>query len=207
MELADNALVTVEMARSMLGLSAEDEVDDDIIVLLINGISSWIERYLGYGLKQSDHDETYEPSGTQKQMLRNRPVTDVYGVHFNGAEIPKHKYIWNDVALGEYGILFKDDGWPWMDYIAGIAYESVARSRNLRVKYQAGYVLPKDATADNPSTLPGDILMLFAQMLSSLYTSEFSGAAGLSAYSISDISWTFDKETTKKIAAGLRPYR
>lgn len=43
--LADNALTTLDRMKLMLGLAdIEDERTDEIITLLINRASSWIER-------------------------------------------------------------------------------------------------------------------------------------------------------------------
>ena len=46
--LADTALTTLDRMKLMLGLSdIEDERTDEIVTLLINRASSWIERQIG----------------------------------------------------------------------------------------------------------------------------------------------------------------
>lgn len=207
MELADNALITLEMAKTVLGIPADDHDSDELIIILINGLSERVERYLGYSLKQSDYTESYVPSGRQKQLVLHKPITAVYDVKFNGSTIPADKYLWDDVNLARYGIIWKDDMWPYRDYLMGISYEPIARSRNLVIAYQAGYVLPKDATDDNPSTLPNDIILMLLELLSSMITTQFGDAAGLSAYSISDVSWTFDRSQNTTFFKGLRAFR
>ena len=62
------------------------------------------------------------------------------------------------------------------------------------MKYTAGYVLPKDATEDNPCTLPADLQGIVWGIAQQEFSIMENGAEGLSAFSISDVSWTFDKE-------------
>lgn len=208
MELAANALVTLEMAKEALGIDLDDSSQDQVLIILINGISTWVENYLGYKLREDDRDETYQPCGRQKQLVRGRPITTVYEIQFAGETIPAQSYVWDEPGLGEYGILWRDAGWPYIDYIQGIAYEAVARSRNLHIRYRSGYVLPQDATEGNPSTLPADIIMAVLQALSSSFNSEFGDAAGLASYSISDVSWTFkDTSSVSVLANALRVFK
>ncbi len=63
----------------------------------------------------------------------------------------------------------------------------------LEVKYTAGYVLPKDATEDDPCTLPADLQGVVWGIIQQEFSIMQNGAQGLSAFSISDVSWTFDK--------------
>ena len=204
MELAENALTTLERLKLALGISADDVADDDFLILLINSASSWLERQLGRKLGRNDYEETYQPSGRQKQLVKNYPITKIYQIDFGRQVIDASLYVFDDVGLGEYGIIWKDDGWPYQGYQAGLAYDVVAVSRNLTIKYQAGYVLPKDATPDNPSTLPADLESLIWEMVNVNQQTAFGSAAGLSAYSISDVSWTFDKTQSTSWVQRLR---
>jgi hypothetical protein len=91
-------------------------------------------------------------------------------------------------------VLLKDDGWAENGHRAGLAYDIRHSSRYLEVKYAAGYVLPKDARPPrDPCTLPADILSVVWGAIEQEYTLRCSGAAGLAAFSIADVSWTFDK--------------
>ena len=67
-------------------------------------------------------------------------------------------------------------------------------SRSLEVKFTAGYVLPKDATEDEPSDLPWDIISIVWGIAEQEFSVLTNGSQGLAAFSVSDVSWTFDKE-------------
>ena len=56
--LADNALTTLDRMKLMLGLAdIEDERTDEIITLLINRASSWIERQIGRHLGRHSYHQ------------------------------------------------------------------------------------------------------------------------------------------------------
>ena len=52
----------------------------------------------------------------------------------------------------------------------------------------------KDATEDEPSDLPEDIVAIVWGIAEQEFSILRNGAQGLAAFSISDVSWTFDKE-------------
>ena len=56
-------------------------------------------------------------------------------------------------------------------------------------------MLPKDATDEEPQTLPADLEGLVWDMVSQAYANMQNGSQGLKSFSISDVSWTFDKST------------
>ena len=95
---------------------------------------------------------------------------------------------------GDVGVLYRDEGWVFRGYIGGLANDYTAPRRYLEVKFTAGYVLPKDATEDEPSDLPEDIVAIVWGIAEQEFSILRNGAQGLAAFSISDVSWTFDKE-------------
>ena len=94
---------------------------------------------------------------------------------------------------GDVGVIYRDEGWLKAGYRKGLAYDIVAPKRVIEVSYTAGYVLPKDATDDEPQTLPADLEWLVWDMVSQAYTNLQNGSQGLSSFSISDVTWNFDK--------------
>lgn len=193
--LAPNALTTLEDMKTMLGISPDD-VDpqrDAVITNLINSVSAWIERMTGRQLGKKTYTQQYVASGTQELVLLQWPIVAVESVKdtSDGSEIPASEYDFN--VTGDIGVLYKDNGWPLRGYRGGLAYDIVAPMRCLEVKYTAGYVLPKDATEDNPCTLPFDLQGVVWGAVSQEFATMQNGAQGLSAFSISDVSWTFDK--------------
>ncbi|MEA4901859.1 hypothetical protein [Desulfitobacterium sp.] len=193
--LAPNALTTLEAMKTMLGI-APDDIDpqrDVIIVNLINSVSAWVERMTGRHLGKKTYIQQYVASGTQELVLLQWPILAVEYVKdtSDGDIIPDSEYDFN--VTGEIGVLYKDKGWPLRGYRGGLSYDIVAPMRCLEVKYTAGYVLPKDATEEEPSTLPFDLQGVVWGAVSQEFATMQNGAQGLSAFSISDVSWTFDK--------------
>ena len=110
----------------------------------------------------------------------------------SGAEFDPASY---DFSMeGDVGVIYRDIGWTFRGYIAGLANDYVAPRRYLEVKYTAGYILPKDATKEEPSDLPADIIGIVWGIAEQEFSILRNGAQGLAAFSISDVSWTFDKE-------------
>jgi len=194
--LADNALTTLEDTKNMLGI-AEDDADpqrDAVIAMLINSASSWVERMTGRTLGKRTYLQQYDAIGAQELVLRQWPILAVEYVLDTqaGAEIPAEEYDIN--TGGDIGILYNDGGWPLRGHRGGLAYDIITPMRCLEVKYTAGYVLPKDAAEDDPCTLPADLQAVVWGVVMQEFNILQNGAAGLSAFSISDVSWTFDKE-------------
>lgn len=193
--LADNALTTLEDMKTMLGIAPTDTDTqrDNVIVNLINSASAWIERKTGRKLGKQTYTQKYVASGTQELVLLQWPILSVEFVkdtQYNEV-IPPSEYDYN--VSGEIGVLYKDNGWAYRGYVGGLAYDYVAPMRYLEVQYTAGYTLPKDATTEDPSTLPADLQGVVWGMVQQEFSTMQNGAQGLSAFSISDVSWTFDK--------------
>lgn len=78
--------------------------------------------------------------------------------------------------------------------------------KSIEVTYTAGYVLPKDGTKKEPADLPYDIQYAVWSMVQQQWSLLTSGASGLSAFSISDVSWTFDKTTSQVVTDMIKKY-
>ena len=194
-QLADNALTTLADMKTMLGIDPgdADPQRDNVIVNLINSASAWIERKTGRKLGKQTYTQKYVASGTQELVLLQWPILAVEYVkdtQYNET-IPPSEYDYN--VSGEIGVLYKDNGWAYRGYVGGLAYDYVAPMRYLEVQYTAGYTLPKDATTEDPCTLPADLQGVVWGMVQQEFSTMQNGAQGLSAFSISDVSWTFDK--------------
>lgn len=202
--LARNALTTLAAAKCMLGLEG-DSSQDGTLTLLINQASGQIERAMSRRLRRQDYVEDVTPSGSQRLLVRNWPIVAVESVTQDGELI--------DPALYSYdpdgpGILYKDDGWRWSGYPHGLAYDPVMTRRNVVVRYTAGYVLPMDATGDDPATLPADIEGLALEMVQAAYGRITSGGnAGLKSFAISDVRWEWMNELPQSWRQIIDAYR
>lgn len=204
--LADNALTTLSRMKMMLGLSdVADERTDEIISLLINKASSWIERQIGRNLGQNSYIQKYDADGQQELVTIEYPITHVDYIKEDGRIVSPNLYDY--VQTGDIGIIYRDDGWLKAGYRRGLAYDIVATKRVIEVSYTAGYVLPKDATDENPQTLPADLEGLIWEVVSQAYVGLQNGSQGLKAFSISDVRWTFDKSSHPEWVQIINLYR
>ena len=192
--LANNALTTLDRMKLMLSLENEtDERTCTLIELLINKASSWVEQKVGRPLGKNTYREFYEADGQQELVTLKYPIVSVDYIMENGRLVPPELYDYGQTA--NIGVIYRDDGWLRAGYRRGLANDIIESKRNIEVRYTAGYVLPKDATDEEPQTLPADLEGLVWDMVSQAYVNMLNGSQGLKSFSISDVSWTFDKST------------
>lgn len=204
--LAENALTTLERMKLMLGLAdVEDPKIDTIIELLINKASSWAERLTGRHLRKQVYTQRYDADGQQELVTIEYPIIDVEYVKEDGKLVDPNCYDYEQTA--GVGVIYRDEGWLKAGYRKGLANDCVMSKRVIEVKYTAGYVLPKDADENNPQTLPADLEGLIWEMVSQAYTSLQNGSQGLTSFSISDVTWVFDKSTHPEWVRTINLYR
>lgn len=205
-KLRENALTTlVDMAEFMgMDLESLPEATKNNIIRLINAASSYIETVTGRKFRKQEYTEKHFASGYQELCLNQYPILAVESVvDDEGRELTGYSF--DDT--GEYGVLFRDEGWAVKGYRQGLSDDIRLSSRYLMVKYTAGYVLPKDATEEEPETLPYDLQMIIWQIVQQQWSLAENGANGLAAFSISDVSWTFDKELGSQVQEIINSYR
>lgn len=206
MPLAANALTTLERMKLMLGLSGvADERIDEIITLLINKASAWIERQTGRHLGRQSYRQWYKADGQQELVTDEYPIISVEYIKEAGKLVDPNLYDFGQT--GNIGVIYRDDGWLRASYRAGLAFDSIATKRNIEVSYTAGYVLPKDATEDDPQTLPADLEGLIWEIVGQAYTNLQNGSLGLSSFTISDVVWVFDKGSRSEWSQLINLYR
>lgn len=192
--LANNALTTLDRMKIMLSLDDEtDERTCTLVELLVNKASSWVEQQVGRPLGKNTYREFYEADGQQELVTLKYPIISVDYVKEAGRLVPPELYDYGQTA--NIGVIYRDDGWLRAGYRRGLANDIIETKRNIEVRYTAGYVLPKDATDEEPQTLPADLEGLVWDMVSQAYANMQNGSQGLKSFSISDVSWTFDKST------------
>ena len=208
-ELAANALTTLETVKEMLGIPAEesDPQVDNVLIRLINAASAWVETMTERKLGKNDYKQKCRGTGSQELVLKHYPIVSVQSVTEigSGKVLPPQSYDFDE--KGDIGVLYREEGWPYRGYPGGLSGDYLAPQRYLLVEYTAGYVLPKDATADSPCTLPADLESLVWEMVEQEYQLRINGAQGLAAFSISDVSWTFDKTQKDSWISTINRYR
>lgn len=130
--LADNALTTLDRMKLMLGLSdIEDERTNEIVTLLINKASSWIERQIGRHLGRHSYHQWYDADGQQELVLLEYPIISVEYVKQEGKIVDPETYDY--AQTGEIGVIYRDKGWLKAGYRRGLAYDIVAPMRSSRL--------------------------------------------------------------------------
>ena len=163
--LRENAVTTLDALKTFLGIPLDDadEQRDAALVQLINAASAWLETTLGRKLGKQDYHERKIASGTQRLVMEQWPIRSISKIidTTNGAEITGYDF----GDQGEIGVVFREDGWTYRGHIGGLSMDYVAPRRYLLVDYTAGYILPKDATDEEPSDFPADLEALVWNML------------------------------------------
>ena len=195
-----------EQLEQMLGLAgAENEQTDLIIEMLINRASSWVESMTGRHLGKQSYHQWYDADGAQELVLLEYPIVSIESIKEDGELVSPDRYDFGQT--GHIGVVYRDEGWLKAGWRRGLAFDIVAPKRVIEVSYTAGYVLPKDATDDDPQTLPADLEGLLWDMVAQAYASLQNGSQGLSSFSISDVSWKFDKSTNPEWVRTVNLYR
>lgn len=184
-------LTTLANMKLTLNISPSNTTKDSLLTLLIGGVSSEIESYLGRSLANADYIEKMAPSGTQVLQLENWPIRTVaYVKQDNVALVVDVDYR----LLPQYlrsGQIYRGIGWYGAPYLRGLTGDPYAREINLEISYNAGYNLPDDATQTYP--LPVDISMVCQMMVADLYqkiaANNFGG--NLTDYSEGGISFSW----------------
>lgn len=205
--LRENALTTLDAMKTYIGIALDDvdEQRDNTLMQLINAASAWLETKLGRKLGRQTYTENKVAPGTQRLTLEQYPIISITSVTDTTTDAAVEDYDFSDE--GEIGVVFREDGWTYRGHIGGLSYDFIAPRRYLQVIYTAGYVLPKDATADDPATLPADLEAIIWNMVAQQWAIAENDAAGLSAFSISDVSWTFDKNISQTWQDVISLYR
>jgi len=164
--LANNALTTLEKAKSYLAIPSEDVTQDDILTFFINSASTTIEKYCNrvFGLKT--FNELLQGRGSSKLILDNYPIVTVAEVLIDDQSVD----ISGVKVLSDKGMIYRPGG-GFPAIVQGGRFlhpRPDEHHHNIFVEYTAGYVLPKDESTENPRTLPFDLELACLRMLSTM---------------------------------------
>ncbi len=211
LKLSGNALTTVKDTLIFLGMDPDGEECTALvrnnIVMMINAASAYVETQTGREFGRKERRERYEGTGSQKLILNHYPIRGISMIKdiSSGGLIKESDYYLEEE--GKSGILHKDDGWPGRGYPSGLANDVNTFKKSIEVIYTSGYILPKDGTCKEPSDLPYDIQYAVWTMIQQQWNLLASGGGGLSAFSISDVSWTFDNTESPVVTEMVNKYK
>ncbi|WP_010500652.1 hypothetical protein [Paenibacillus elgii] len=156
-------LATLERLKGLL----QEEHGQDELSLHLMAASQAIESFCKRSFRKQQYTERMSGYKSDYINLRNFPVASVESLTGQTGEI-------TDYEILSEGRLYRRNGWP-------------IGKHNIQVTYTGGYVLPGDATPDNPRTLPESIELacLF------LAKTTFSGQLGVAGERFGDYSVTY----------------
>lgn len=153
--LSSNALTTLEQVKNDLGIASDVTSDDAYLAQLINSVSQTIETYCRTRFGLQEYHEMKQGRGSTKLILDNYPIHKVNQVIINEEVVN----IDGIKTIPDNGIILRPiGGFPSKVYGDYFMHPGPDDGQfNIFVEYTAGYVLPKDATDENPRSLPYDI--------------------------------------------------
>lgn len=167
--LEKNALTTLEQARKHLGIPDTDTSRDESIEFLINAASSLIEKYCSRKFGLNRYQELLTGRGSLKLVLNHYPITELHAIDITQV-VGSESVDVTKVHILPNGMLYRPNGgFPDNRLISQFMHPNYDQEvHNIFVDYSAGYVLPKDATEDNPRTLPYDLELACLKMISNM---------------------------------------
>lgn len=161
--LANNALTTLEKAKAYLGISPDDATADEFTTFTINSASTTIEKYCNRVFGLRTFNELLQGRGSSKLILDNYPIVTVAEVLIDDQPVD----ITGVKVLADKGMIYRPGGgFPAVVHGGRFLHPRPdEHQHNIFVEYDAGYVLPKDESTENPRTLPYDIEMACLRML------------------------------------------
>ncbi|WP_340395291.1 phage gp6-like head-tail connector protein [Paenibacillus sp. FSL E2-0177] len=158
-------LTTLAKAR-LLGVDPANDMTDAELTALLTVASAAIEERCCRSFKLQQYTGRVNGMRGQYLYLPNYPVHSM-------SIYEKPEYPFSDIETLDNGVFFRRCGWP-------------GGERGLSVTYTAGYVLPEDATEENPSTLPETLEYACVLMAKHLQREH-----GVSSERVGDISVTY----------------
>jgi hypothetical protein len=180
-------LTTIEKAKSLLGIQAEDGSSDGQLSLYLAAATSAIETYCRRSFRLQEYmDRKHDGTRGKYLLLEGYPILQVSEVQLDGVDISDYE------TASEKGMLFRKDGW-------------CAADRQITLSYTAGYVLPGNASAENPQTLPESL-----ELACILFCQTLMRTPGVTSERVGDLAVTYANEgdgLPSAVKSLVDPYR
>ncbi|OAT81101.1 head-tail connector protein [Desulfotomaculum copahuensis] len=205
MALSVHALTTLAAVKDFLKIEIDDNQYDTLLERMINAASEAIEGYCNRHFERGVYDELYRGNGRQLLGLNQYPVQAVTLVEANGARITDYQ------VYKEEGMLYRLALWPAGAYFTGLVGDPVGSTRNIRVLYEAGYVLPKDedlqASPPIIRTLPYDLEDACIELVALKFNQRQEEAAGKVTRAQADYQTTYQQDIPPRLRQVLDRHR
>ncbi|MGG0756261.1 head-tail connector protein [Brevibacillus laterosporus] len=176
-------LASLDRAKRVMQIPTDDTSMDETLSLLIAAASQAIESHCKRSFRKQLYTERMSGYSSRYLNLRNYPIHQI-------EEVRADQILGDYEEIGE-GRLFRAKGWP-------------IGEQNISVTYIGGYILPGEATGEEPYTLPESI-----ELACLLYIQMIGRNPGAKSERVGDISITYNDESQAlpaPVAALLTPY-
>lgn len=187
MALSNNALTTVDRAIKVISTypfipQEISFVDADVleeIERLINQWSSTIQTFLRRDLGARERIEFVNGSMGPSLTLQHYPIQSLTsieriasgGVVVETLDVQAFMSMISEDDLNR-GIIYLEPNFTRRNASIGIIPDPYSPLKSYKITYTGGYVLPKDATTENPQTLPYDLEGLVLDLVKSSFIEE-----------------------------------
>lgn len=189
--------------KTILGISQQDTTKDAKLTLLIKGVSSQIENFIGYKLGFGTYtEELHSVNSRQLIQLNHFPLRTVTAASINEETVDDYKIL---PEYARWGRLYRGQGWCGIYYTRGFTHDIVSGEWDIKVSYTAGYYLPDDTNyvEGQDDSLPYDIMTACLNQVVLNYRNET--IQGVKSHHEGNISDTFTDETSNgSLSAGVQ---
>lgn len=206
MAINASALTSVQRVADYLDLGTlvSGTATHTLVERLVNDVSSYVQRYLGYALKKAAvTNEEYDTERSDILVLERFPILSAETFTLQRRNTSLNEDEWETVESKYYSV----------DHDAGIVYMvgngTFARTRRgYRASYTAGYDFNNTSTYLS-DTEAGDLEMAVWDLIKTGYDRRSGGSSGISSESIGDYRVvyarvTMENETIKGILDSYR---
>jgi len=193
MPLNENALITLDTAKSWLGLAADNLDYDFKVEMFINSASDKIAKFLGYDLVLREYTDRLDGNRNTRLLLRNFPVASISSLSIG--------YNWNfDDPMDSENYTFTSSG------IVTLKKSLIPRGNcNIQVVYTAGYVTPFSPIQVGEA-LPSAITMACIEMIKWLWNVDNEERYGKTGLAKAGQSTSFIQGIPLEITGMIREY-
>ena len=181
--LKDYALTDLYRLKLFFNLTSEEEdSQDNVFIQWINSISREIMGLTKRNFKLTTYTEEAKPSNTRNLILNQRPITNITSIKVGDSDITDFK-LTDESKL--QGVVLRDYGWCYSYYID--------------VVYEAGYILPREATGET-YTLPDELEQVVFDVIADLIAMEEKDSRILSKITEGEVTYEFRKFVKGRLA-------
>ncbi|GAG52463.1 unnamed protein product, partial [marine sediment metagenome] len=139
--------------------------------------SDSIQTYIDRKLCLQTYEEHINGTGNRLINTKNYPITLINEIQINCQvlEVTDYELTSDDATRGQ---IYRKCGWPYKTTSIGLNNDRGQQLRNIRLNYDAGYVLPADPQIE-PRTLPYGLEGIVKTIISNQFTQISNGVGNL----------------------------